>query len=84
MRAEPGRGRGTERPSPTVLRGCSGLVAVALVLLGLGAWQAAQAGAASHNHLCHAHNSDSCGQTHDEDGHTHRLGGWAAEQEQEL
>lgn len=47
-----------------------GLAALALAALAAGGWQVAEAGAASHNHLCHAHNSDSCGHTHDEDGHT--------------
>lgn len=54
------------------------LVLLAIVVTSFGGYRVAEAGALSHNHLCHAHNSDSCGTDHDKEDHTHWFGGRAA------
>lgn len=58
-----------------------GVVGLALGIFG--GYRLAEAFALSHNHLCHAHSSDSCSgnESHDQDGHTHRFGSRAAKPE---
>ncbi|MEW6474888.1 MAG: hypothetical protein AB1679_21770 [Actinomycetota bacterium] len=57
------------------------LAGLGILVAAFGLYRLAEVPALHHNHLCHAHNSDSCTSDHAarKDDHTHWFGGRAAE-----